>query len=151
MRIRNQTDLAAGAMFIALAALALWLGRDLRVGTPMRMGPGYMPNAVAMVLAGFGALVVLGAFLRDGPRLERWGVRAIVLTLAAAAAFGLSIRVLGLVPTIVLVSVTASLASPESRALEAGLLAGGLAGFSVLVFVTLLGLPLGIWPAALVH
>jgi len=151
MRIRNQTDLAAGLMFVAFGGLALWLGQDLRVGTAMRMGPGYMPNVVAWVLAGFGALILLGAVLRDGPRLERWDVRSIALVLASVAVFAVSIRALGLVPTIVLVSVVASLASPESRALEAGLLAGGLAAFAVVVFVQLLGLPIQVWPPALVY
>lgn len=149
--VRNPTDLAAGLMFIACAGLAYWLVQDLRIGTAMRMGPGYMPRLVVYCLAALGAAIVVGALVRDGPRLERWDVRGLVLVSAAIAVFAVSIRFLGLVPSIALVAVVAALASAESRTAETALLAGGLAGFCVLIFVYVLGLPLAVWPPFLVN
>ena len=51
-------DLSAGAIFIAIAAFFLssaWL--NLEIGTSFRMGPGYFPVALAVLL-----LVLGGAF-----------------------------------------------------------------------------------------
>ena len=48
-------DVLAGLMFIAVAALGLWLSRNYPVGTTLRMGTGYVPRLLCWVLLGLGA------------------------------------------------------------------------------------------------
>jgi len=145
MRLRNPTDLAVGVLFIAFAVLGAWLANDLRVGTAMRMGPGYMPRLLCWILAGFGVLLVAQGFLTDGPPLTRWRLRPLVLILATTVTFGLLIERTGLVPAIIAVTLIGALASAESRPVEVVILATALAVSSALLFITALGLPMAFW------
>ena len=35
-------DVLSGLVFVVIGAAALWIGRDYAMGTPFRMGPGYL-------------------------------------------------------------------------------------------------------------
>ena len=57
MKLRLSTDLATGALFIALGGFAIIYGSRYAVGTTARMGPGYFPmlisaSLVAVVIGG---------------------------------------------------------------------------------------------------
>ena len=54
-RILPRPDVLAGLMFIAIAALGLWVSRDYPVGTALRMGTGYVPRLLCWILLGLGA------------------------------------------------------------------------------------------------
>ncbi|HZH26680.1 MAG TPA: tripartite tricarboxylate transporter TctB family protein [Azospirillaceae bacterium] len=151
LRLRNPVDAAAGLLFVAMALAGLYLGQDLRPGTSMRMGPGYLPRLLCWILLGFGALLLLRAFLTDGGHLPRWHPRPLILVLLSVLVFGLAIGPLGLVATSILVTAVAALASPESRPSEVAVLCLGLAAFSVGLFIEGLGLPMPTWPQALVR
>jgi putative tricarboxylic transport membrane protein len=156
MRIASPKDAVTGLLLIVLGATALVLLRNVPVGTATRMGPGYYPGMVSWILIGFGAFILARSFLLTGPPLERWSFRALIPVLAAVGVFsigidpppwlGPSVRPLGLFLTILLLVVVGSLASRETRAIEVVLSAVVLAGFSVLLFIVVLGLPLRPWP-----
>jgi hypothetical protein len=65
---------------------------------------------------------------------------------AALVVFFLGIDHLGLFVTTALVVVVASLATCESRLLEVSCVAFGLAVFSTVLFINLLGLTMPAWP-----
>ena len=46
-------------MFIAVAALGLWLSRNYPVGTALRMSTGYVPRLLCWLLMGLGAIVLV--------------------------------------------------------------------------------------------
>jgi len=143
-------DLAGGLLFIAVAALGLWLLRDIRLGTSMRMGPGYLPTALCWILLVVGgAMVARSFFVADAP-LERWYWRPLAFVLASLLVFAYGIEHLGLVATIIAMAAVAALASAEARWLEVGIAALALAAFSAGLFVKALGLPISIWPRFLV-
>jgi hypothetical protein len=87
----NEKDVASGLFFILVAVAGLYinggfLGIGLEqhaLGTPRRMGPGYMPMLVLWGLFGLGVLVlVLGLFEGPDP-LQRWtGLESGALALA---------------------------------------------------------------------
>lgn len=142
-------DALAGALFLAVGLSGVALSQTLQAGTAARMGPGYMPLAFSWLLAGLGLVVVARSALsgpRPGPPDGTWRSRPIGAVLVSIVLFGLGIERLGLLLAVALVVVTASLASPETRRLEIALLALGLSAFSALLFVTLLGLPIALWP-----
>lgn len=83
----NTKDVVSGAFLILVALAGLYLNQDHSLGTARRMGPGYMPMMVFWLLAGLGALTVLGGLFSGPDPLEKWtGVD--VGSLAAAVAAG---------------------------------------------------------------
>jgi len=59
-----RADVLSGLLFIAVAALGLWISRDYAVGTALRMGTGYVPRLLCWMLMGLGAIVLVQG-LRD--------------------------------------------------------------------------------------
>jgi Tripartite tricarboxylate transporter TctB family len=149
-RIIAPTDFAAGLFFIAIAALGFWLLRDVRLGTSVRMGPGYLPTALCYLLLAVGLWMAGRSLFVSGPPLERWYLRPLVFVLGALVVFSLAIDKLGLVVTIGAMVAVAALATPESRWKETLITAVALAAFSAGLFVKALGLNLPIWPPGLV-
>jgi hypothetical protein len=149
-RITAPTDFVAGLFFIAMAALGLWLLRDVRLGTSMRMGPGYLPTALCYLLLAVGLWMTGRSLFESGAPLERWYLRPLFFVLGALVVFSLTIDRLGLVVTIGAMVGVAALATPESRWKEALITAIALAAFSAGLFVKALGLNLPIWPPGLV-
>jgi hypothetical protein len=145
-RLRAPTDLVAGLFFLAVAALGLWLLRDVRLGTSMRMGPGYLPTALCWILVLVGLAMVGRSFFIAGTPLERWYLRPLAFVIGSLLLFSVSIDKLGLVATIIAMVVVAAFATPESRWKEVAIAAVALAAFSAGLFVKALGLPLAIWP-----
>ncbi len=145
-RVGAPTELAAGLFFIAVAALGLWLLRDVRLGTAMRMGPGFLPMTVCYGLLLFGLIMAGRSFFIAGPPLERWHLRPLGVVLGSLLVFALGIQRLGLFATILLMVAVAALATPESRWREIIVIGIALAAFSTALFVRALGLPIPSWP-----
>ena len=87
----NEKDIASGLFFILVAVAGLYinggfLGIGLEqhsIGTPRRMGPGYMPMLVLWGLLALGALTLLIGLFEGPDPLKRWtGVESGVLALA---------------------------------------------------------------------
>jgi hypothetical protein len=140
---RSVSDVAAGLIFIAFG-LAFALGAaTYDIGTPVRMGPGFFPLVVGGSLAAIGGLIVLKP-MADGdataPMAPSW--RAIILIIGAIAVFGVTVRGLGLVPSVFLTALLATLASRQVRPWLALPFAVGLTLLSVLIFVVGLSLRL---------
>lgn len=145
-RLIRSADFQAGLVLTLLAALGLWLSSQLRIGTAVRMGPGYLPMLVSFLLLGLGLAILVIAALRPGQPVGTWVLRPLVAIIAALFAFWLGVDQLGLFVTTALLVVVASLATPESRWAEVLVIAVGLAAFSTGLFITLLGLAIPAWP-----
>lgn len=143
-------DLAAGLMCIGIALLVFWGVQDLRVGSAMRMGPGYLPSAYASILLVFGLVLTALAF-RPGPRaaMEAWRARPMIALAASVLVFAYALPVLGLAVTVFATVVVGGLATRESRPVEVLVSGIGLAALSHLTFIIGLGMPLVRWPVLL--
>lgn len=64
-------DLLSGLMFIAFGMLALYYGQKLALGTPVRMGPGYVPRMLSFVLLSLGSIIVLATLYRQADKREK--------------------------------------------------------------------------------
>jgi hypothetical protein len=147
MTIRAPKDFWTGIMFLAFAAVALMAAHGYALGTAGRMGPGYFPMLLGGVLALLGFILVVRSFAIDGEGVTRLHLLPLIVIAIAVCLFGLLIERLGLVVSLVAVTIVSALASRESRPVEYTALALVLAAFSVGVFVYALRLPLPVWPA----
>jgi hypothetical protein len=147
MTIRAPKDFWTGIMFLAFAAVALLAAHGYVLGTAGRMGPGYFPMLLGGVLGLLGIILVVRSFAIDGEPVTRLHLLPLVVIAIAVCLFGLLIERLGLVISLVAVTIVSALASRESRPVEYTALALVLAAFSVGVFVYALRLPLPVWPA----
>lgn len=145
--IRNPKDFWAGLLFVALGVLAFVLGSDYTLGTAARMGPGYFPRILGLLLIVLGMIIVLSGLTgEEGERVPLWKWRPTVVVLGSVVVFGLIVAKAGLAISTVVLIVLASAASHEFRPREAIIAGVLLAALSVGVFVVGLHLQLPIWP-----
>lgn len=64
-------DLLSGLMFIVFGMLALYYGQKLALGTPVRMGPGYVPRMLSFILLSLGSVIVLTTLYRQADKREK--------------------------------------------------------------------------------
>lgn len=64
-------DLLSGLMFIVFGLGALHFGQTLALGTPVRMGPGYVPRMLSFVLLFLGSIIVLTALYATADKREK--------------------------------------------------------------------------------
>jgi hypothetical protein len=147
--IRHPKDFFAGLLFIAFGVAAIVIGSNYALGTAARMGPGYFPRILGILLISLGAILAIRALRLQGTPIPgfKWWPTTIVL--GSVVVFGLVVEHLGLfVSTIGLIFVS-SMASHEFRWKEA--IGSGIffALLAVAVFVLGLKLQLPIWPVFL--
>src|SRR5215218_5705415 len=120
----------SGVLFLAVGLVSAVLSLDLPVGDRIRMGPGYMPFVLSIVLSGLGLLVLARAVLTGGAPVTGWHARPVSFVVSSALVFGLTVERSGLVLSVFLTVLTAAGALPVWRRLEALGLAAGLSVFS---------------------
>lgn len=138
----DTTNALCGTIFIATGAAFAAQSLDLDLGTAFRMGPGYFPLVLSIILMGLGAVILISATRADGEPIGPVAWRGMCLILPAPIAFGMTVRGLGFVPALFLCAMIASFASSRMKPHHAVLLSVTLVAFSVLVFVYGLGLPM---------
>ncbi|MCW5321072.1 tripartite tricarboxylate transporter TctB family protein [Verminephrobacter aporrectodeae subsp. tuberculatae] len=158
MKIKSQKDFFAGLMFLGVGAAFAWGATTYNVGSGARMGPGYFPLLLGILLALIGAVITFKATTvetPDGERIGQWAWRPLFFILAANFAFGilleglpsLGIPALGLIAGIYALTFISSLAGSEFNARAVFVLATVLAIGSYVTFVWMLKLQFRVWPS----
>jgi putative tricarboxylic transport membrane protein len=147
VRISSPKDLIAGLLFAGIAVAGLWISSEYPVGVALRMGPGYIPRLLFLILLGLGLLVAARSLFVEGADAGAWAWRPLVVIPGAMVLFGLAVERLGLVLTTIAVVLTASLSWRNFRLVEALIAAAALALFTVAVFVSVLRLNIPVWPS----
>ena len=150
-RVLGRKDVLAGLLFIAVAALGLWLSRDYPIGTALRMGTGYVPRLLCWLLLGLGAIILVQGLreaqdTRPMSSADVSALRPVVFVTASLVIFGLSIERLGLVVSILLLIGVGAVAARGSRPLETLAAALVLIVLSWGIFIVGLGLTIPVWP-----
>jgi len=146
--VRSPKDLVAGLMFIAVGATAIVIASNYTLGTAARMGPGYFPRILGILMIVLGAIIALRSLRTTGPPLPGWKWRPVVVILGSVVIFGLIVDRAGLVLSTILLILMSSAASTEFRPKEAAISGVLLAVLAVGVFVIGLKLQIGIWPGS---
>ena len=144
--IRHPKDFFAGVIFIAFGIAAIVIGSNYALGTAARMGPGYFPRILGILLILLGGALALRALRLHGSPIPAWKWRPTLIVLGSVVLFGMIVTHLGLVLSTIALIVVASAASHEFRPKEASISAVLLAALAVGVFVLGLKLQLPIWP-----
>ncbi|MCE5263147.1 MAG: tripartite tricarboxylate transporter TctB family protein [Deltaproteobacteria bacterium] len=134
-RLFGNKDFWAGVMFIGFGAAAMFIARDYRFGSAMRMGPGFFPTVLGGILIAFG-VCIMAVGLRRGEKIkERLSIRALVLLPLSLILFGLLMQWAGFIPALVALIFTAAGAGKEFRFLEVLMLTGILVVAAVALFI----------------
>jgi hypothetical protein len=149
MRISQPKDFLTGLMFLLFGAAAMLLSRGLTVGTAAKMGPGYFPFALGLLLAVLGAVLVWRGLLRtrDSKSWPSVQLKPLAIVLLSVFLFSQTLKALGLVLSTALLVVMVSKASHEFRWREALANAAVLVVVVLFVFVYFLKFQIPVWPS----
>lgn len=158
MQIKSQKDFFSGLMFMAVGVAFAWGATTYNVGTGARMGPGYFPLVLGVLLAVLGVVIALKAMvvkIADGDKIGAWAWKPLIFIILANLVFGvllgglpsIKLPAMGLIVAIYALTFIASLAGEEFKFKEVLMLATVLSIMSYLAFIVLLKLQFPVWPA----
>jgi len=147
--VRHQKDFVAGLMFIAIGIAAIVITSNYPLGTAARMGPGFFPFFLGLILAALGLAILLTALRpkNAGPGVDKFHWGPIFWVLLPIIVFGVLLKILGMIILGLMVVVVSSIASEEFKLRPTVWLAIGLVIFCSAVFVGGLHLPIPLCPS----
>ncbi len=157
MKVKSQRDFAAGLLFSTFGVAYAWGATTYNVGSGARMGPGYFPLIVGVLIAFLGAIITVRAMTSDDGNDEPIGAiawRPLVFIIGANIVFGIllgglpsiGLPPMGLIVAVYALTVIASLAGDQFHWKPVMILATVLAIGSYLAFVVALNLQFQVWP-----
>jgi len=146
MRIGHPKDFWSGLLFVGIGAFALIYGTKYTIGTAARMGPGYFPRILGILMVVLGLILALRSLRSHGDAVPRWKWRPTLLVLGSVVLFGAIVKDVGMAISTVILIVVASAASHEFKLRDSLISGVALAVLAVGVFVIGLSLQLPIWP-----
>lgn len=158
MKIGNPTDFWSGVMFgatgllFALVALGVKLGdvvllQGYAMGTPARMGPGFFPFWLGVILLGIGVVIAISAVReKHGEPVEKFHWGPVGWVLGAVCIFGFLMKPIGMVLAGIILVVVASFGSHDFKWKPVLILAVCLSVICAAVFAFGLKLPLPLCP-----
>ncbi len=160
MSIKSQKDFFSGLMFMTVGVSFAWGASSYTIGTGARMGPGYFPLALGILLTILGAIITFKALVVetvDGDPVGAFAWKPLIFIILANLVFGamigglpsIHLPPLGLIAGIYALTFIASLAGDRFNFKETIILATILAILSYLAFIKLLNLQFPVWPAFL--
>lgn len=144
--IKNPKDFWAGVLYIVFGVGAIAIAYDYPVGSAGRMGPGYFPRGLGIILIVLGLILGFRALKLRGAPLSFPSFKAILIVTGSVVLFGLAAPKLGLMAATVILVIASSTASEEFTWKAAILSSIFLAIFTLAAFAYGLKLQLPIWP-----
>ena len=157
MKIKSQKDFFSGLMF-TVVGLCFALGSlTYNVGTGARMGPGYFPLWLGIVMTVMGLVLAFEAMTvetADGEPIGKWAWKPLFFVIAANLAFGvllgglpsIGLPPMGLILAIYALTIIASMAGDQFKLIPSIILATVLAIGSYIAFIWALKLQMPVWP-----
>jgi hypothetical protein len=157
VKIKSQKDFWAGLMFMAVGIAFAWGATHYNIGEGARMGPGYFPLMLGILLAALGAFIDFEALVvetEDGEKVGKFAWKPLGFIIGANLLFGvllgglpsIGLPAMGMIVAIYGLTFVASLAGDEFSFKENLVLATVLAVGSYLAFIMLLKLQFPVWP-----
>lgn len=161
MKIKSQKDFLSGVMFMAIGIAFAVGATNYTIGEGARMGPGYFPLMLGILLAAIGVFTVFESLVvetEDGEPVGGIAWKPLFFIIASNVTFGIllgglpriGIPSFGLIVAIYALTFVAALAGEEFKFKEVLVLSTILAVISYLAFVVLLSLQFPVWPSFIV-
>ena len=158
MTVHSQKDLYSGLMFTIVGGSFALGASSYQLGTGARMGPGYFPLILGVLLAVLGCAIAVKSMITptpDGDKVGKFAWKPLFFIITANLVFGacigglpmIGLKPLGLIVGIYLLTYIASHAGDEHKFKEVAVLATVLAILSYVAFIVLLKLQFPVWPA----
>jgi hypothetical protein len=149
MRLKNQKDFWAGLMFVGFGAFFAGFGVHYNIGTAAKMGPGYFPTSLGVITILLGIITLAGGMSgkASAEKTEKFDLRTLFLILVSIVIFGLLLRPLGLIASLVMLVVISSYASHEFSWKATLVNAAVLIGVCLIIFIWGLKLQFQLWPS----
>lgn len=144
--IKNPKDFWAGVLYIVFGVGAIAIAYDYPVGSAGRMGPGYFPRGLGIILIVLGLILGLRALKLRGAPLSFPAFKPILIIIVSVVLFGLAAPKLGLMAATIILVIVSSMASDEFTWKASILSSIFLAIFTLAAFAYGLKLQLPIWP-----
>jgi hypothetical protein len=161
MKIGSPKDFWGGIIFAVIGLMFAIIARGFAIGgnvllagytmgTPARMGPGFFPFWLGVILLVLGAVISTAALRSapgaEGSRLERFHWKELFFVLGSICLFGILLKPIGMLLAGMLLIVGASFGSVTFNFRKSLLLGLFLVTFCALVFVMGLKLPIPLCP-----
>lgn len=158
VNIKSQRDFFSGLMFMGVGVAFAWGASNYTIGNGARMGPGYFPMALGVLLSILGGVITFKALVVetvDGDKIGAFAWKPLIFIILANLVFGAMIGGLpsvglppmGLIAGIYALTLISCLAGDVFNLKEALVLGSILAIMSYFAFIVLLKLQFPVWPA----
>jgi len=145
-------------MFMGIGGAFAWGATAYSLGTGARMGPGYFPMLLGVMMTILGAVITFNSLVvkrAGGDKIGKWAYKPLVFIIAANLIFGIclgglpSIKLpaMGMIVGIYALTFIASMAEAGWKYKQTFVLATTLALISYVAFVKILNLQFPVWPA----
>lgn len=160
MKIQSEKDFYSGVMFTSVGTAFAWGASTYTMGSGARMGAGYFPLILGILLAVLGLAIAAKALVTrtpDGDKIGKFAWQPLFFIISANLVFGacigglpaIGLQPLGLVLGIYLLTFIAAKAGSEFKFKEVLIVATILSLMSYVAFILLLKLQFPVWPVAI--
>ena len=157
MNIKSQKDFFSGLMFMGVGTAFAWGATTYNVGDAARMGPGYFPLMLGILMAILGVMITFNSLVLEragGDKIGKWAFKPLFFVILANLIFGallaglpsLKIPAMGMIVAIYALTFIASMAESGWKVKNTFILATVLAIGSYVAFVMVLKLQFPVWP-----
>ena len=157
MIIKSQKDFFSGLLYACVGGAFAIGATGYKIGTSARMGPGFFPLLLGVLLAVIGLFIMFKAMVvktPNGDKIGKWAWKPLFFIIAGNLLFGillgglpsLGVPAMGLIVAIVGTTFLVSFAGDTYKFKEVAILATILSIGSYGAFVKLLNLQFPVWP-----
>ena len=144
-------------MFMGVGLAFAWGATTYSVGQGARMGPGYFPLYLGVLMAILGAAITFSSLVVEsvgGDKVGKWAWKPLFFIILANLLFGVllaglpsvGIPAMGLIAAIYVLTFVSSMAEPGWKVKNTFILATILAAGSYVAFIMALKLQIQVWP-----
>jgi Tripartite tricarboxylate transporter TctB family len=148
LKIRNQRDFGAGIMFIVVGAFFAIIATQYRMGTAAKMGPGYFPFWLGVLMAFIGLLLLFNSLSKktEEEKMPKWDFKIMLWITGSVVLYGILLPTMGFIFAIFALVFASASVSHDFGWKGTALNAVFLVGFTYLAFVKGLGLTFPLFP-----
>ncbi|MEP0278100.1 MAG: tripartite tricarboxylate transporter TctB family protein [Nitratireductor sp.] len=139
----NRNELLAALVVVGLGAGYLIIAIGYPMGTVVRMGAGFFPVALGVLLTGLGAVLAWQSRRAEKAAVEL-RLRPFVMILGGILAWALLVDRIGFLPATAILVLSCALVERETTWRSALMLTAGLCAFGWLIFIVGLKIPMSV-------